>query len=152
MTQGSGEELEVAREGVRRFAAGDIAGLAELYTPDAVMIAPEGWPEGTRFDGREEVMRQFARIQEEWSAHAIRFEREASRLPWVVLGLVWEAEGRASGAPIQMQIVGAYRIEDGLHADVRFYWRFEDALEDLGLDAQDASAPASTDSISPESV
>ena len=106
-------ELELAREHIRLFAAGDIDGLTELYRPDAVVGGPEGWPEGTRFEGREEGMRQFARIQEERSAHA---------------------EGRASGAPLEMHVVAAYRFVDGLIAEARHYWRFDEALADLGLE------------------
>ncbi len=126
-------ELELARDHIRLFAAGDIEGLTELYMPDAVMYAPEGWPEGSLFEGREQAMQQFARAQEEWRAHSLRIEREASHLPWVVMGLVWEAEGRASGAPLEMHIVAAYRFEDGLIAESRHYWRFDEALEALGL-------------------
>jgi ketosteroid isomerase-like protein len=126
-------ELESAREHIRLFAAGDVAALSELYLPDAVMYAPEGWPEGSRFEGREEAMQQFTRAQEEWRSHSLRIEREASHEPWVVMGLVWEAEGRESGAPLEMHIVAAYRFEDGLIAEARHYWHFDEALAALGL-------------------
>ena len=56
----SQENVQVVREAVARFVANDIAGVAELYAPDAFMVAPEGWPEGGRFEGRDAVMRQYA--------------------------------------------------------------------------------------------
>ncbi len=59
----SQENVEIVRESVARFARGDIDGLADLYAADAVTFAPEGWPEGGRFDGRDAVKRQFARLQ-----------------------------------------------------------------------------------------
>ena len=41
-------------------------GASELYTPDAIAIAMEGWPETGPFEGREVVIRQYARLQENW--------------------------------------------------------------------------------------
>ncbi len=52
MSQGN---VEIVRESVARFARGDIDGLADLYAADAVTFAPEGWPEGGQFDGRDAV-------------------------------------------------------------------------------------------------
>ena len=37
--------LQVVRESVARFSAGDIEGLARCYAPDVVVVSPEGWPE-----------------------------------------------------------------------------------------------------------
>ena len=62
----SQENVELVRESVRRFAAGDLSGLADLYTPDVVVVAPPRWPEGGRFEGRDAVIRQLARVQEDW--------------------------------------------------------------------------------------
>jgi ketosteroid isomerase-like protein len=129
----SQENVEVVCEGVARFAARDIAGLAELYSPDAFVIAPEGWPEGGRFEGRDAVMRQFARVQEEWGSQSMRVERERSGGDWVVAKLIWNAEGLASGVPLMMSIVGAYRLEAGRIAEIRFFWDFDEALEAVGL-------------------
>jgi ketosteroid isomerase-like protein len=60
------ENVEVVRESVRRFAAGDLAGLASLYTADVLVVAPPNWPEGGRFEGRDAVIRQLTRVQEDW--------------------------------------------------------------------------------------
>ena len=129
----SRENVEVAREGVARFTEGDMDGLAELYTPDAVIVAPEGWPEGGRFEGRDAVIRQFARIQEEWGRQAVRVEDERSGDEWVVLKFVWSAQGKASGAPLEMKIFGAYRVKDRKIEEARFFWDFDEALEAVGL-------------------
>ena len=64
----------------------------------------------------------------------MEIERDTSGHGWVVLDLVWRAEGRASGAPLEMRVVAAYRLEEDLIAEARHYWRFEEALADLGLD------------------
>ena len=129
----SRENLEVARAGVARFSAKDIAGVAELYSPDAFVIAPENWPEGGRFEGRDAVIGQYMRILEEWGSHSMWIDRERSGGDWVVLRLIWNAEGRTSGAPIAMSIVGAYRVEVGKIVEGRFFWDFDEALNAVGL-------------------
>ena len=129
----SQENVDIVREAVLRFAAGDIDGLADLYDADAFIVAPEGWPEGGRFEGRDAVMRQFARIQEEWKSQSMRMERERADAEWVVVELVWDAEGNASGVAVEMRIVGAYRVRDGKIAEGRFFWQFEEAVAAVGL-------------------
>lgn len=128
----SKENVEVVRESAARFVANDIDGLAELYAPDAFMIAPDGWPEGGRFEGREAVMCQYARLVEEWHHHSIRLESERSHGEWVVAELVWSTQGRARGVPVEMTVVAAYRLEDRKIAEARFFWDLDGALEAVG--------------------
>lgn len=78
-------------------------------------------------------MRQYMRILEELGSQSMRIDREHSGGDWVVLRLIWNAEGRASGAPIAMSIVGAYRVERGKIVEGRFVWDFDEALEAVGL-------------------
>ena len=125
----SQENVEVVREGVARFVANDIDGVAELYALDAFMVAPEGWPEGGRFDGRDAVMRQYTRLVEEWNHHSLRIDSERSDGDWVVIEVVWSTEGRASGVPVEMTVVAAYRLEDRKIAEARFFWDLDGALE-----------------------
>jgi ketosteroid isomerase-like protein len=129
----SQENVELVREGVARFVANDITGIAELYADHAFMVAPEGWPEGGRFDGREAIARQFSRLVEEWNHHSLRIESELSEGDWVVLRLVWSTQGRASGVPVEMTVVAAYRLEDRKIAEARFFWDLDGALAAVGL-------------------
>jgi ketosteroid isomerase-like protein len=131
MSQGN---VDIARESVARFSASDMAGLAELYKPDAFTIAPKGWPEGGRFEGRNAVIAQFSRVVEEWGRQSMQVLREESGSDWVVLELVWNAQGRASGAPLEMKIVGAYRVHEDQIAEARFFfWDFAEAIAAVGL-------------------
>ena len=93
----SQENVEVARASVARFSEGDMQGLSELYAPNAAIVAPEGWPEGGRFEGRDAVIQQFARVQEEWGRQSMRVQDEKSGGEWAVLKLEWNAEGKPAG-------------------------------------------------------
>src|SRR5437588_12788210 len=47
------QSVELVLESVRRFTVGDFPGLASFYTPNVVVVAPPGWPEAGRFEGRD---------------------------------------------------------------------------------------------------
>ena len=126
-------DLAMVREAVVRFANADIDGLVEFYDPDAFIVAPEGWPEGGRFEGRDAVMRQYERVQEEWESQSMRIERERAHGDWIVLEMVWDAEGKASGVGVEMRVVGAYRARAGKIAEARFFWNFDEALAAAGI-------------------
>ena len=79
------------------------------------------------------MIQQFARVQEEWGRHSMRVEDERSGGASAVLKLERNAEGKASGAPLTMKIVGAYRIEGGKIAEARFFWDFDEALGAVGV-------------------
>lgn len=55
------QNVEVAREAIEAWNAGDMGRLRELYDPDAVMrYAVSDWPEPGPFLGRDAIMRQSA--------------------------------------------------------------------------------------------
>lgn len=129
----SGENLELVRSAVARFAAGDMEGVGELYTDDAVSVAPEGWPESGRSEGREAVVRQFERLRADWRDHSMQITREATGGDHVVLEHLWTARGAVSGAPFQMAVCGVYRVAGDRIAEARFFWEWPDALAAAGL-------------------
>ena len=121
--------VELVCEAVVLFGTGDIDGLSDLYSADAFILAPEGWPEGGRFDGRDAVMRQYKRVQEEWESQSMQIGRRHAHADWVVLELIWDAKGKASGVEVEMRIMGAYRVGNGKIAEARFFWDFEEAVD-----------------------
>jgi ketosteroid isomerase-like protein len=129
----SQENVEFIRQSVRRFADRDFEGLREDYSPDAVLYAPEGWPDGAVFEGRDTIVRQFSRLQEDWQRQNMTPARIEAYADWVIAELRWEAAGAGSGVPTKMTVVGAYRVEAGRIAEARFYWSWADALEAAGL-------------------
>jgi hypothetical protein len=43
------------------------------------MDAPSGWPEPGPTDGRDAVIRQLTRLQEDWAHHTLEIQREADK-------------------------------------------------------------------------
>jgi ketosteroid isomerase-like protein len=129
----SEENVEFIRESIQRFVAGDFEGLREDYSPDAVLYAPRGWPDGAVFEGREAVLRQFARVQEDWQHQEMDPSRIEDHADWVITQIEWEASGTGSGISTEMTVVGAYRVDAGKIMAVRFFWDWGEALEAAGL-------------------
>jgi ketosteroid isomerase-like protein len=67
----SQENAEVVRAAHEAWNAGDMDALRELYDPDAIVRAPEGWPEPGPFVGREAVMRQFEQFRSTWNSDTL---------------------------------------------------------------------------------
>ena len=130
----SQENVDVVREGFRRFEAGDVESLAELYAPDAIVFAPEGWPEVGPFVGREAVMAQFTRLMEDWTDNRPVWLDATAAGEWVVVRFDWHVRGAESGLAGRLGISGAYRIADGKIAEVHFTWDYAQALEAAGRD------------------
>jgi ketosteroid isomerase-like protein len=57
----SQENVEIVRATFEARNAGDMDAFRELYDPDVIARAPEGWPEPGPFVGRERLMRQWGR-------------------------------------------------------------------------------------------
>ena len=129
----SQENVEIVRESVRRFAEGDLPGLARLYTPDVVVVAPPGWPEGGRFEGREAVIRQLTRVQEDWGHQSMEVLKERVERDWVVIEILWTVKGARSGTPGQVRVFAACRVEGSLIRELLYFWEWTDALEAVGL-------------------
>jgi ketosteroid isomerase-like protein len=90
-------------ESSRRYGSGDLEGVAELYAPDAVGYAMEGWPEKGPFLGRDAVVRQYRRLQEDWEDQSIEVKRTASSGDWVAVEWLWGVRGRC-GAGGQLPV------------------------------------------------
>jgi ketosteroid isomerase-like protein len=129
----SQENVQLVLESGRRFVARDYSGLADTYTEDAVLVPPEGWPESGPFQGREAVMAQYVRLFEDSEGGSADAQRSASEGDWVVIEWVFQIRGPASHIAVATPISGAYRMEDGRIAEVRFFWKWPEALEVSGL-------------------
>lgn len=77
-------------------------------------------------------MSQFARLQEDWVDHTLRIKRIQADGDWVLTETVWKTRGAASGVPLETEMAAAYLITDGNVSEVRFFWRWADAVESIG--------------------
>ncbi len=90
----SQENVEIVRAAFEAWNAGDMDALRELYDPDVIVRAAEGWPEPGPFVGREAVMRQLEQLRETWDADALEpisdFIDGADR---VAVRFIWRGAG-----------------------------------------------------------
>ena len=131
MSQGN---VEIVLEAFRRFESGDTEGMGKLLDPDVLLMSAPGWPEPGPIRGREAFMRQFERISADWSDHRIsRADVVADQGEWVVVDYRWQVRGAASGIETSFDLVGAFKLSDGLCVEAHYLWNREEALEAAGL-------------------
>jgi ketosteroid isomerase-like protein len=128
----SQENVEVARAYFEAWNAGDMDALREVYHPDLIVRAPEGWPEPGPFVGREAVISQAGRMREPWDADAMEtigeFIDAGDR---IVVRFVWHTEGRGPGSEVEMATT--ITVRRGKIFNQEFFWDHAEALEAAGL-------------------
>jgi ketosteroid isomerase-like protein len=129
----SQDNAQIARDSVDRFASGNLTGLADLYAPNITIVAPPGWPEGGRFEGRVAVMAQLRRVQEDWAEQTMEIAREKAEGDWVVHEILWTVQGAGSGVSSQVTVIAATRVERERIAEILYFWEWRDALKAVGL-------------------
>ena len=67
----SQEKVEILKASIAAWNAGDMHAFRELYDPDIILRAIEGWPEPGPYVGREAVMREFEQMRETWDADVL---------------------------------------------------------------------------------
>jgi ketosteroid isomerase-like protein len=67
----SQENVEIVREGIEAWNAGDMERLRERYDPDAIAQSPPDWPEPGPFVGRDAIMQAFRQVRDAFDSDAI---------------------------------------------------------------------------------
>ena len=135
----SQENVEIGRRAYEAWNAGDMNALAELFDPDVITRAIEGWPEPGPYVGREAVMRWLAQLRETWDADAVELTSDfIAAGDRVAARVIWHGAGRGPDANMGMTVVQTVR--DGRIFYVEYFWDHAKALEALGLSEQDALA------------
>jgi ketosteroid isomerase-like protein len=127
-----GRNVELSREGFRRFEVADMDGLVALYAKQAEIWHPEGWPEPGPTVGQAGIRRQFEALREGWSEHRVIVEEIEGRDDWVVARVSWQARGGVSGADVEVSYSAATRFADVLIAEVLYCWSDADARAAAG--------------------
>jgi ketosteroid isomerase-like protein len=128
----SDENVEIVRRGFAAWNSGDMDALRELYDPDIVWRAPEGWPEPGPYVGREAVMRQLEQMRETFDIDNFEllsdFIDAADR---VLVRFIWRGMGQ--GPESNVEATGVYTLRKGKVVAIEFFWDHAEALETLGL-------------------
>ena len=128
----SQENVEVVREYVSAWNAGDMEAVRELYDPDAVMEAARDWPEPGPFVGRDAVMQQLRQARAAFESDTVEFLSDlVAAGDQVVARVGWRGSGR--GPQSDMEWTNVCTIRDGRLINVRYFWDHAEALEAAGL-------------------
>jgi ketosteroid isomerase-like protein len=135
----SQENVEVVRAAFAAWNTGDMDALHQLYDPDALLRAPEGWPEPGPYLGREAIMRWFEQLRETWDADAFELIGDLIGAgDRVAVRCIWHGAGHGPQANLEFTVVSTVRKGSVLGVEV--FWDHGEALAALGLPEQDAHA------------
>src|SRR5919106_3675726 len=67
--------VDVIRELTRRWNAGDVEGVLDLFTEDAVMLSGPDWPEQTTWHGREGIRANIEDWRSVWESSELEIRR-----------------------------------------------------------------------------
>ncbi len=77
--------------------------LREVWDPDGLIVAPEGWPEAGTFAGWDAMVGQWRRIMETWAEDHVELISAEPVGDALLGGVRWTLQGEASGAPLEVQ-------------------------------------------------
>ncbi len=124
--------MDVVRAFFAAWNAGDMDAVRELYHPEVMWRAAEGWPEPGPYVGRDAVMLFIEQLKETWDADALEpisdFIDGADR---IVVRFIWRGVGR--GPEANMEFTGVFTVRQGKIFGVEFFWDYAEALEVMGL-------------------
>jgi ketosteroid isomerase-like protein len=123
--------IEVVNRVVERFNAGDVDGLAALFTPDAEFHDVPEVPGSTTYRGRDGVRRWASTVRE--AIGDLRFEISDPVESGDTVAVLTRAigSGRESGAKVDWTFTTVWRVRDGMVAYHHGYSNRTEALTEL---------------------
>jgi ketosteroid isomerase-like protein len=133
----SQENVEIVRRGYELYAAGDLDGVAALFSADAELagaggLGVAGTAAGTRY-GPEGFLRATEEAVEAFEDYRTEAEDFIDAGAAVVVPVVITGRGRASGANMEMRLAHLWVLRNGKVIRGEVYRTTEDALEAAGL-------------------
>jgi uncharacterized protein len=127
----SRENVEVVRKAFDLWNSGDLAAVAELYAPDAIVRGLEGLPDAGPFVGREAIRRQFEELREMWDFQELLPHDFIDAGDRVVVRTTWRVQGHGSEWSVEWTFLDTLRR--GKIVLVEYFWDHAEALEAVGL-------------------
>jgi hypothetical protein len=128
----SQESFEVVAELARDFEQGDWVRVRALFTDDAELQPPEGWPEAGPFLAETPSFGSSGASKKPGERTEWRSPVSPKRKIGLVVRIDWGVEGATSGLPTQLTVF-AIRLDGQLISGYRAYWDRGKALEAAGL-------------------
>jgi ketosteroid isomerase-like protein len=120
----SAQNVDLVRSIYAAFAAGDVPGVVGRMTPDMVWNEAENFPyaDGNPYRGPQAILGGvFARLGSEWDGFAAVPEEYLDAGDTVVVFGRYRGTYKATGRPLDAQMVHVWRIEDGRAARFQQY-------------------------------
>jgi ketosteroid isomerase-like protein len=128
----SQENVEIVRNYVEAWNAGDMEGVREMYDPDAVMEVVPDWPEAGPFVGRDAVMQQLNQARDAFDRDSVEFLSDPVAVgDRVIVRTGWHGSGRGPHSDMEWTTVFTFR--DSRILKVQYVWDHAEALEAAGL-------------------
>ena len=128
----SQENVEIARQAIEAWNAGDMDALRALYDPEAVMRNPPDWAEPGPYLGRDAIMRQFSQVREIWPEENFFDRVDLLDAGDRVVAQV-DFHGGTRGLPLTADMAWVYTMRHGLIVSLELFPSREKALEAAGL-------------------
>ena len=122
------DNLQLARDLIDLWNAGDIEGIVGLYTEDAAMIAGPDWPEQAEYHGHDGVRANIEQWRSVWESSRIEAERIEAHGDRVVASGAWITRGRASGIEGDLPFVILLTLRDGKIASLEWFTDHDEAV------------------------
>ena len=129
----SQENVEIVRCATDAWNAGNMDALRELYDPDVIVRAVEGWPEPGPYVGREAVMRQWKQQREVFDVDALNVIGDYIDVgDRVAVRVIWRGVG--AGPEADIELTALFTIRNGMILGTEFFRDHAEALEAVGLE------------------
>ena len=120
--------LALVRRAYDAWNRNDWEALEEIYDPAVTAVAPEGFMESSRVRGWPDLQQRYRELKAAWEEESLEIEEIAAEDEMVAARVRWDGIGRASGAPISLQVTNLVEIADGRITRLEYFWTYEDAL------------------------
>jgi ketosteroid isomerase-like protein len=120
--------VDVIRELTRRWNAGDVEGVLDLFTQDAVMLAGADWPEQATSHGREGIRSNIEDWRAVWESSELEIGRHETFGDKVVSEGAWNTRGRSSGLSGTMPATTLCTIRHGKIASLEWFTDYDAAV------------------------
>ena len=130
----SQENVEIVREMVTRFAAGDRESWREVFAEDAIWdTSATTTPQAGVYEGHAGMERFFIDWLGTWDNPVVETLELIDAGNSVISVFRWTGRGKASGVETETTMFGVYDVKGGRVVGFRQYESREDALEAAGL-------------------
>jgi len=99
----------------------DWEALERSYAADAIVVAPEGWPESETQRGWPGIRSQFERLKDSWSKEQFELATVELAGDVVLVSGRWRARGAESGIDLDLPMWMLIALKDGIAQHVEFY-------------------------------